>query len=340
MPGEERVVSEQVLGSSNPVARFGRTVSNSVSGIFFGILLLIVSFGLVWWGEHQPEYSKIVAALPLMNEVPATQTGLVKIQTVPVIAHQLVEPKTSTPVIYYQDVKQEYKKVKQTKQETRTVQQNGQDVQQTLEHDEYVDQWVDVSTEKKWAPFTLSKLGVDGTSADLHVTFKKLFADEQPIVGAAQPPAGATPDMYPPTKTREIIEGISVGTKLLVVGEAADGMISGGKPFIISDKSNDALITEMKTSESRTYWALKFAAWLFMTIGFVMLFGPIAALLNILPGLGKAFNGLLFVVFAVVSVILVALGTIVIRYWWATLIILAALIVVAVAKLKNRTTHA
>jgi hypothetical protein len=47
-------------------------------------------------------------------------------------------------------------------------------------------------------------------------------------------------------------------------------------------------------------------------------------------------NGLLFIAFGVVSLIIVALGTIAIRYWWLILIILAAGIVLAIAKFKNK----
>lgn len=335
MPGEERIVSQQVLGSSNPIARFGRSVSSSVSGIFFGIILIIASFGLMWWGEQQPEYSKVVAALPLLQEAPVTQTGLIKLQAQPAVTQVLIEPKTNAPVLYYHYLKQEYKKVKEVKQETRIIQQDGKDVQQVIEHDEYVDKWVDLVSDKKWAAFRLSNLNITPTNADLHVTLKKIYELEQPVVGAVQPPTGSTPDLYPATKTREIVMGITPDTQLLVVGEALTGSIVGGKPFIISDKSSDALIAEMKSTESTIYWGLKFAAWLLMTIGFVLLFGPISVVLNILPGLGKAFNGILFIVFGVLSAILVALGTIVIRYWWAVLIVIIALIIFAISKSRG-----
>ncbi len=337
MPQDERLVSEKVLGSSNPVSRFGRSVSSSVSGIFFGIVLIIASFGLMWWGEQQPEHSKTVATLPLVHEAAVTHTGLIKLQAQPAVTQVLIEPKTNTPVLYYHYLKQEFKKVKEIKSETRTVQQNGQDVQQTFEHEVYVDTWVDLVSDKKWASFRLSNLNITPTNATLYVDLKKMFEQEQPVVGAVQPPATATPDMYPATKMREIVVGIPAATELLIVGEAVTGSITGGTPFIISDKSNDALIAEMKTNESRIYWGLKFATWLLMTIGFVMLFGPISVVLNILPGLGKAFNGILFLVLGVLSAIIVALGTIMIRYWWAVLLAIIVLIVVAVSKSRNKT---
>ncbi len=329
MPDQERIISQQVLGSSNPLARFGRKLSDSISGIFIGILLILFSFALLWWGEQQPEHSKTVAALPLQIESPVTQTGLTKLQAQPAVTQVLIEPKTNTPVLYYHYTKQEFKKVKETRRETRTVLQNGQDVQQTVERDVYIDKWVDVVSDKKWAGFRLSNLNVTPTNAELYVTLTKVFEEEKPV-------AGVPTDEFSPTKTKEIVEVLPATMQILIVGEAATGSIVGGTPFIISDMSSDALIAEMKVRESRTYWFFKIGAWLLMTIGFTLFFGPIATFLNILPGLGKMLNGLLFIAFGVVSLVIVALGTIAIRYWWLVLIILVALIVLAIAKFKNK----
>ena len=329
MPEQERIISQTVLGSSNPLARFGRKLSDSITGIFIGILLIIFSFAMVWWGENQPEHSKTVVALALQTEAPTTQSGLLKLQALPAVTQVLIEPKTNTPVLYYSYTKQEFKKVKETRRETKTVLQNGQDVQQTVERDVYVDKWVDVVSDKKWAGFRLSNLNVTPTNAELYVTLTKVFEEEKPVPGV---PA----DEFSPTKTKEVVEALPATTQLLIVGDAATGSIVGGSPFIISDMSNDALIAEMKTRESRTYWFFKISAWLLMTIGFTLLFGPIATFLNILPGLGKMLNGLLFITFGAVSLIIIALGTIAIRYWWLILIILAAGIVLAIAKFKNK----
>ena len=329
MPDQERIISQTVLGSSNPIARFGRKLSDSISGIFIGILLIVFSFALLWWGEQQPEHSKTVAALPLLTEAPVMQTGLIKLQAQPAVTQVLIEPKTNTPALYYHYTKQEFKKVKETRRETRTVVQNGQDVQQTIERDVFVDKWVDVVSDKKWAGFRLSNLNVTPTNAELYVSLTKVFEEEKPILGAPL-------DEFSPTKTKEIVEALPATTKILIVGEATTGSIVGGSPFIISDMSNDALIGEMKTRENRTYWFFKIGAWLLMTIGFTLLFGPIATFLNILPGLGKMLNGILFIAFGIISLIIVALGTIAIRYWWLVLIVIATLIILAIAKFKNK----
>lgn len=330
MPEQERIVSQTVLGSSNPVARFGRKLSDSVTSVFIGIIFLIGGCGLVWWGEGLPEYSKIVEALPLAAEAPAMQSGLTKLQALPAVTQVLIEPKTNTPVLYYSYTKQEFKKVKETRRETKTVLQNGQDVQQTVERDVYIDKWVDVDSDKKWASFRLSSLNVTPEAATLYATLTKVFEEEKPVVSSGPV------DEFAPTKTRETVEALPATTKLLVIGEVQTGSIVGGTPFIISDKSNEALIAQLKTEENRSYWFFKIAAWFFMTVGFTLLFAPFATLLNILPGLGKLVNGVLFLVFGVVSLIIVTLGTLAIRYWYAVILVLLAAIIFAILKFKNK----
>lgn len=333
------MVSEQVLRSSNPVARFGRKLSDSVGGIFFGLILIAAGFGLVWFGEQQKEYSKAVAALPLITSVAAGQTGMMKIQAPPVVTQPLVSPITQQPVLYFEYKKQEFKKVKEMRTETRTIQRDGQDVQQTFEKEVLVDKWVDVSSNNKWGGFTVGGVLVNGTNASLsYLDLKTLYEKEAPTTGATEDPADMPINAV--QKIREIVYGIPAATTLLVVGNVQAGAIASGEPFLITDKTNEALLSAMETSESRMYWGLKIAAWLIMTIGFIMLFGPITTFLNILPGLGKAVGGILFLVFGVVSAIFVLLGTIVIRYWWAVLIILIIGIVFAVTKLRGRSAAA
>lgn len=333
---EGQVVSERELGSSNPVARFGRKLGDSVRGIVTGFILIIVGFGLMWYAERQPEYSKVVAALPMSEIAQGPVSGMVKLQGVPTITAAITEAKSGAAVLYYEYKKQDFKKVNEPITETKTVSRDGKDYEQTIQKDNYVDKWVDVTSEKKWAGFDLGKYKIAGEQATLSVDLKKVYEKEMPVTAPAVAPSPtATPDQLPPTKTREIVEAIPAGVKLLVVGESIDGAIAGGKPFIISDKSNDALVASMKSSESKIYWGLKIAAWLLMTIGFIMLFGPIAVFLDIVPGLGSVLNFVLFLIFGILSAIIVALGTIVVRYWWAILIVLVVLIVLGIMRKKK-----
>lgn len=80
----ERVVSERVIGSSSKVARFGRKVKGKISsrlgGIGLGIILILVSFIVVWQSENIDRSSEIVKDLPLLTvEQAADSKGMVKV---------------------------------------------------------------------------------------------------------------------------------------------------------------------------------------------------------------------------------------------------------------------
>lgn len=302
MPLDERIVSEKVLGSSNPVARFGRNVSRSISGIFFGIMLIIAAFGVLWWGSGQKNYSQDVAALPLQAMVAADQSGMAKIQAVPALSNSVTAPVMKQAVVYYEYKKQEFKKVKEMRTETRTVQRDGKDVQQQVEKEAYVDKWFDVASDKNWAQFSVGGASVNPTSASLsYLDLQTLYDKETPVSTNTQ--------LDVVQKTREVVKAFPIGPPLLVVGAVAGDTIASGEPFIISSLSSDGLTLAMQKSESTRGWIIKVLAWLLMTCGAVLLFGPIATLLNILPGLGKLFNGILFLVFGVISAIVVMVAS-------------------------------
>lgn len=336
---EERIVSEKTLGSSNPVARFGRKLGDSVRGIIFGLILIVVGFGLMWYAEKQPEYSKVVTALPLTEVAQTTgsETGLLKVGGTPTAVDPFKYQENPQPLLYYRKTVEELKKVKKVSTETRVVQQNGQDVEQTVEKTDYVDEWVMASDESKWTDFSMGKVAVRPGTYAPDAQLLTVFSQEERLTGAQESPKAGdrTPDMDPPTKRRTTVVVLPANIKLLVVGEVVGGVITGGTPFVVTDKSNDQLVASMKSGESKMYWGMKIAAWLFMTIGFLMLFGPIAAFLDILPGLGGLFNTVLFVAFGILSAVIVALGTVVIRYWWAILILLVVLIVVGIMRRKK-----
>lgn len=333
-----QVVSETVLGSSNPVARFGRSLGSSFRGIAFGLILIVVGFGLLWYSESKKDYSKDVLALPLLT---ATQTapnfsGNVKVDGPLTVVKAVTAPKTGQAVLYYNYVKEEWKKKKVVSTETQTIQRDGQDVEQQIEKVDYVDAWLPVTEKTEWADFKIGNLSVVGAGADLRATLLSAYNQEKilPSVAAA---TGVTPDLLPATKEREIVTILPTTVpRLLVTGSAVSGMVASGAPFIITDLDNAGLIAQMQSAENKMYWGLKIAAWLCMTIGFVMLLGPLAVFLNIIPGLGGLLNTLLFVVFGVLSAIIVLLGTLAIRYWWAMLGgIIVLLVLLAVFKRKK-----
>ena len=100
---DERIVSETVVGSSNPIARYGRSLVDSIKGIGTGFIMVLIGFVILYWSVGMKENSGAVAKLPLTpaESVSASQAGLVKITGKPTLAASLVAPKSSENVVYY-----------------------------------------------------------------------------------------------------------------------------------------------------------------------------------------------------------------------------------------------
>jgi hypothetical protein len=142
---------------------------------------------------------------------------------------------------------------------------------------------------------------------------------------------------------RIIFEYVPKDANLIVVGEISQNTINSGDVFIVSNKTDAELISDLKTSENIMYWALKILSWFLLTMGFASLFGPIIALLNFIPIAGKAASCAGGVVGGVLSLIIVVLGTLFIRYWWVFVVLVVVgmvvgigLLIVQLSKRKNK----
>ena len=341
---DERVVSETNIGSSNPIARYGRDLVSSIKGIGTGFIMVLIGFVILYYSVGMKESSGTVAKLALTpaDQVATTQVGLVKISGKPSVPSALAAPKTSESVIYYKYTTEEYRKVEQTKTSYKTVQKDGQDVQQTVETKEYVDTWVPVTTTEKWNTFKLGAVTVDPKSANGNYNLKSIYDQETVAPVAANPTlitpityAGKTANAFPITKTREKVVGVPADQNIIVIGEVANGTISAGDPFIVSNKSDAEIVKDLKSSENLKFWLMKGAAWFFLAFGLMSIFGPVFALLNILPGVGSALSGIMFVVFAIVSAILVALGSLVIKFWYVFIGLVVVAIIAAIT-MRNK----
>ncbi len=341
---DERIVSETVVGSSNPIARYGRSLVDSIKGIGTGFIMVLIGFVILYWSVGMKENSGAVAKLPLTpaESVSASQAGLVKITGKPTLAASLVAPKSSENVVYYKYTTEEFRKVEQTKTSYKTVQQNGQDVQQTVESKEYVDTWVPVSSDEKWASFKLGSVAIEPQPANANFNLKTIYSQETPLPAATNAAlvtpityAGKTANALPATKTRDVVVGIPADQNLIIVGEINNGIIRSGDPFIISNKTDAEIVGDLKSAENTKFWLMKGAAWFFLAFGLMGIFGPVFALLNILPGVGSAVSGIMFVIFAIVAALLVAIGSLVIKFWFIFLGLIIAAIIAAIVMRKK-----
>src|SRR5690606_29956372 len=61
---------------------------------------------------------------------------------------------------------------------------------------------------------------------------------------------------------RIVLDYIPVDSQLLVIGEINGSTISGGSTFIVSNKGNDELLSDLKSSETAQYWGMKIGSFI------------------------------------------------------------------------------
>jgi len=318
--GGGRVVSERIIGSSNPIARYFRNFIKSVGGVLIGLVLFFGSFAVMWYSENFTEHSKVVEALP-MSELSALTEGAVKFEG-PVKVDKYVYAKPdSKAALYYNYLAEKCELEIYTEQEIVT--RNGQDIEQTVEKQRNV--WKGEPV-KEWATFSVGGVPINASTAKNRLQLTEM--SKQGDFGTATCVVGSV---------RHRTEGfVSVdATKLLVVGDYLGGMVSGGETFIVTDMGNDALIMKLQTEEKTLFWMLKGAAAIMFALGLTLIVSPVLMLLNILPGLGKALQVLVFFVTLILGIIVVLLSTIILKFWWLILILLAGFGIYAWKKKKE-----
>ncbi len=346
----DNVVSETVLGSSGFFGRYGRGVTDSIKGIGGGFISIALGFAIIYFTAGMAENSAIVQKLVLTpaENVTTAQAGLIKIAGKPTVTSPLTAPKSTEKVLYYKDTIEEFRKIEETTTSTKTVQKDGQDVQQQIESKQWVDKWVDKSDTTngtKWANFSLGTVQVEPQSSSAMLNAKTLFSEEKPVVDPNPTVVsqvtylGKSVNSYPPTKTREIVTGITVDQPLIVIGEVNSGVIRSGKPFIVSNKTDTEILADLKSTEKIIFWVTKGLAWLLIAGGLTAIIGPIFAVLDILPGLGGSLKSIVFLFNGVIAAIIVFLGTIVVQYWYIALGILIALIVLLFVMKKGSSSN-
>ena len=321
------------MGLVSYFTNWGRGVKGACSLVLVGIVLIIVGFGMLWQSERFKKHAATLESLPLLQAQEATgQSGLVKIQGVPVIENPLVDSRSGTQMLYYSYAKEEYSL--QREEETKTTtDSDGKEKEETVV--KYEKKWETVDSDARWADFKLGDIEIKNPGKAIKrwetvqvynqtedLAYDTTLSNEQ-LVGVAQ-------------RVRETVDGVMPARPLIIVGELSGGVIAGGDTFIISTFSDAQLLAAQKSAEKTQYWLYKFITWICLALGFTLLFSPLTALANILPGLGSMFSGLLFAIFSALSLLIVFLGSIVIRFWWAILIIVVLAAAYLVYDSKNK----
>lgn len=320
-----RVISQRVIGSSNPVARYFRNIVKSVGGMIFGLVLFFGSFGVMYYSENFTKHSEIIAALP-MSESSALTDGQVKFEgPVEVVSYAYAKP-DDVPVLYSSYTEQVCTLEVYT--EKQVITQNGQDIEQTIEKERNV--WKGEPM-VSWAEFKVGGVPVEPSVAKHRLTLKTIsqvgdFSSSVCTIGAIR------------KKTEAFVS--DVNTKLLVVGDYINGKVSGGNTYFISDLSNDMLIAKLQQEENTLFWMLKGGATLAFALGLTLIVSPVLMLLNILPGLGKFLQVLVFVASLLLGLLVVTLSTIILKLWWLIVIAIIAFLVWSFKKKKQMSATA
>jgi len=307
----ERVVSEKVLGSSSGVARFGRKVKSQISsrlgGIGLGLLLIIISFVVVWQSEKFEKSADLVADLPVLSVDQAIeQGGLVKVQG-NVTSATIKTPKEDKDVLYYNYSREELEMVMVTEYETKVIERDGQDIEQTIEKQVERPEWVTKTDEEKWAEIVLDeKITINPASAKKMLSLTTIYSMEE-------------------AEERESIEALLPQGSFIVVGEISNNQISSGEPFIFTNKANEQLVSSLEQGEKTTWWILKILTAVLFGFGLYSLLGPFLLILDAIPVLGNIGKNGLFIVCLLIGIIFTVLSSILIAFWYIILIVLAAL---------------
>ncbi len=322
----ERVVGERVLGSANPAARAFRGAKSGIAGAIRGVFTGIVLFLLAVYVStcDVERHSKEVAKLtPVAATDAAGLSGLQIVTGEPQVIARLDAPNVDEAVLFYTWEKQEYVTEIVKENVTKTVTEGGVDKEVTIEQEKEVSDWKTIEEKTGAASFKLGGLTVNPEHAKLDIPGFKREID------AGKSAAG--------NDLREITSYYKVPSSVTVVGEISGGEISGGKVFRISQKAPEEVVDKMRTEETQQFFGLKAIAALLFFISFSMILGPVLLLTKIIPVAGGLARGVIYAISLVISVVLVAVITIVVKFWWAIAAAMLAGGIIAIFAAMNRS---
>jgi len=284
----ERVVSQRVVGSANPIARKFRNLKGSFGGLCIAPILMIIALGLLFYSEKFQRSSKVVESLSLEQATEAVnESGMHKVTGKASVTTPAKAPQVGN-VLYFNANYQEYKEVEKTESETVTEIENGQEVEKTIERVKLVEEWTNTESQSDWAEFNIGGITIEPSGAKLewNLSSKEYrYSSERAVYELLKTGTTLTPEIG---DKRLMVNFMPTDIEFIVVGEISGKTISGGEVFIISDKTDAQLLSDLKTSETTMYWVLKFVVWLLLTFGILSVLSPILSILDFIPIAGKA----------------------------------------------------
>lgn len=330
-----RVVSERVIGSSNPVARWGResksTCFDSIGGFFVGLLLFFITFSLPYCAAKTEKVSQDVAQWEVISTIEsAGHTGPALVEGVVEAASEITPPviDVDKPILAYHYLVERFETRLEPREKTETVTRDGQDVEVTTEELVEVQEWVTVDEDRTWAEVKLGGVRIDPQKCKMELPWVSKFHDTYAS------PSGE--DM------REEVSVVYAGAKVLLAAELESGQVKPqSKPYRLTTGSKDELVGQMHREEESRRWFFLIASVILWVIAFNLMVGPAMIIFNIFPikAIGTAVRAIIGVIALVMAIITTAVTYVVIAYWWVIALLMVVL-AVAVVVAANRGRQA
>jgi len=281
----------------------------SIFGMFFGVFLIPLSFFLVYYGEAKLVNHGVVFARTAMvgAEAAAAATGdqLVKFKGEPE-GDFIHAERFSKPVVYWHRSLEQY--------------ESKRDSDGKVEYS-----WESKESSSKWASFSIGGIKVVPDRANA-VGEKEIFQGvRRPSDRAfSKDRADQTPQVGDQRLTIQVIEA---GPPLIVMGQVANKTVSGGSTFVVSALDEAGTEAALRLEYKIMYWVLKGGAVVAMWVGILAFFGPLMSLVGWIPFLGQRISGALAFGALFVSLGVVALVTVAVKFFWVIVAVVAVLIV-------------
>ena len=268
---EEIVEEEEIIDEDKPFSIVD-AIKTTIVLFIVGCLSFPVAVYLLWVGENVVEYSEMVKKAAVHDTAAAPSDGSVVKFTGPPTGASLTTPKFKFNTLYYRHTVEKEMQVKKT--ESKTVKKGKKKVRQKIV--KYVKEWQVQKDESESK--NVSEFAVGATKVKIGDKSPSWYADqlEQKIYKYKNvTPPGAKEEGW--TGRKRVGEfGVRSDKDVFVCGYVAGGAITykEGSPFVVSNKSEQAVIDAMALGEAAARWGSRIFALILLYLGFYGLFNP------------------------------------------------------------------
>ncbi len=344
---------------------WGQNIIASAFGVIIGIGMFIVSFIVLWNNEGRTNLGKVAEGATIINPAvtnSSAQGQLVSLHGPIQTDAQVGDPKYLKPgpyVALYRHVEMyAWIEEKETKEEKKT---GGGSEEKTIYR--YKKDWTD--TPPNSSEFEIPQghenpqMSVKNDTfyaGSAHIGIYK-FDHTSAALPAAKPIALTTENAIPYWDAKLIgndyifigkgnyiqpqvgdmkfnFTAIHTGTVVTLFGKLSSGSIipyyhkGKARLFRAIEGTHDESVAQLKTEHKVMGWILRIVGFLLMWIGLNLILGPISAVLDVLPFLGRITRGLLAIINFFIALVL-SIITIVLSMIFHNIIALIAVIIIA-----------